>query len=86
MLSFRGFFLWFNFRPDILRIHQRIAPREHSAKGGHHPSRSVVGPSWFDLPLPEQRLCSRGPSAPFERHHRFIVGPRNRSAKLFDSR
>src|SRR5262252_1070213 len=37
-----------------LYIHQRIAPREHSAQGGHYPSGGVVGPSWFDLPLLEQ--------------------------------
>ena len=38
-----------------LHIHQRIAPREHSAQGAHHPSDGIVGPSWFDLPLLEQR-------------------------------
>jgi hypothetical protein len=38
-----------------LYIHQRIAPREHSAQAGHRPSGRVVGPTWFDRPLLEQR-------------------------------
>ncbi|HMF90211.1 MAG TPA: hypothetical protein VKL40_06180, partial [Candidatus Angelobacter sp.] len=38
-----------------LYIHQRIAPGEHSVQGGHRPSGGVVRPSWFDLPLLEQR-------------------------------
>ena len=33
------------------------APRhsEHSAQGGHHPPGRIVGPSWFDLSLLEER-------------------------------
>ena len=38
-----------------LHIHQRIAPLEHSAQGRHHPPGGIVGPSWPDLPLLEER-------------------------------
>jgi hypothetical protein len=38
-----------------LHIHQRIAPLEHSAQGGHHPPGGIVGPSWLDLPFLEHR-------------------------------
>lgn len=32
-----------------------IAPREHSAQSCHHPARSIIGLSWFDLPFLKQR-------------------------------
>ena len=38
-----------------LHIHQRTAPLEHSAEGGHHPPGGIAGPSWFNLPLLEER-------------------------------
>ena len=38
-----------------LHIHRRIAPLEHLAQGRHHPPGGIVGPSWPDLPLLEER-------------------------------
>ena len=38
-----------------LHIYQRIAPLEHSAQDRHHPQGGIVGPSWPDLPLLEER-------------------------------
>src|SRR5436305_1673299 len=38
-----------------LHVHQRIAPREHSAQGRHNPPRGVIGASRPDLSLLEQR-------------------------------
>ena len=38
-----------------LHIHQRIAPLKHSAEGRHHPPGGIVGPSWPDLSLLEER-------------------------------
>ena len=38
-----------------LHIHQRIAPLEQLAQGRHHPAGGIIGPSWPDLPLLEER-------------------------------
>ena len=38
-----------------LHVHQRIAPREHSAQRPYHPPGGVVGPSWPDPALLEKR-------------------------------
>ena len=51
-----------------LDIHQRIAPGEHPTQGRHHPTGGIVGSSWFDLALLEERqlltkeevFCSQG--------------------------
>jgi hypothetical protein len=31
-----------------------IASGEHSAEGRHHPPCRIVGPAWFNFPLPKQ--------------------------------
>src|SRR4029077_10388222 len=38
-----------------LDIHQRTAPREHATQRRHHPTGGIVGSSWFDFALLEQR-------------------------------
>ena len=38
-----------------LDIHQRTAPREHATERRHHPTGGIVGSSWFDLALLEER-------------------------------
>jgi hypothetical protein len=36
-------------------IHQRTAPGEHAPERPHYPPGGVVGTSWFDLALLEER-------------------------------
>jgi hypothetical protein len=36
-------------------IHQRMAPGEHPTQGRHHPTGGIVGSSWFNFPLLEER-------------------------------
>ena len=38
-----------------LDIHQRTVPREHATERRHHPTGGIVGSSWFDLALLEER-------------------------------
>jgi cytochrome b len=38
-----------------LHVHQRIAPREHSAQSGHYPPGGIVRASWSDLPFLKER-------------------------------
>ena len=38
-----------------LDIHQRTAPREHATERRHHPTGRIVGSSWFDFALLEER-------------------------------
>ena len=38
-----------------LDIHQRTAPREHATQRRHHPTGGIVGSSWFDFALLEER-------------------------------
>src|SRR5215471_15603895 len=38
-----------------LDIHQRAAPREHATQRRHHPTGGIVGSSWFDFALLEER-------------------------------
>jgi hypothetical protein len=43
----------------LIDIPQIIAPGKHLAQSRHHPSRGIIGPSWFNLPfLKERQLLS----------------------------